>query len=327
MIGIAFAADPPQAEISNGQIRAKLYLPDAKDGFYRSTRFDWSGALLSLDYAGHNFYGPWFTKYDPSVRDFTYKDTDIIVGAASAMVGPVEEFQRPIGFDTAKAGGTFLKVGVGILRRADETNYAAMRPYEIVDSGKWTIRKGNNFVEFTQELADVGSGYGYVYRKTIRLTDGKPEMTIDHSLKNTGSQPIQTSVYNHNFLVLDGLPPGPDYSITVPFEIKTTRPPNPEFAEVQGKQIAYKKVLVNQDRVAIPIEGFSSEPKDYDIRIENRKAEVGMRITCDRQLARASLWSIRSVLAVEPFLDIAAEPGKEFTWKYTYTYYTLGKAR
>jgi len=146
-------------------------------------------------------------------------------------------------------------------------------------------------------------------------------------LKNTGSQPIQTSVYNHNFLVLDGLPPGPDYSITVPFEIKTTRPPNPEFAEVQGKQIAYKKVLVNQDRVAIPIEGFSSEPKDYDIRIENRKAEVGMRITCDRQLARASLWSIRSVLAVEPFLDIAAEPGKEFTWKYTYTYYTLGKAR
>jgi hypothetical protein len=324
-MGSAFAADPPQAVIGNGQIRAKLYLPDPKEGFYRSTRFDWSGALLSLEYAGHNFYGPWFTKYDPSVRDFTYKDTDIIVGAASTMVGPVEEFQRPIGFDTAKAGGTFLKVGVGILRKADETNYAAFRPYEIVNSGKWTIRSGNDFVEFTQELTDAASGYGYLYRKTVRLTGGKPEMTIEHSLKNTGSQPIRTNVYNHNFLVLDGLPPGPDYSITVPFEIKTARPPNPDFAEVRGKQIVYKKPLENQDRVAIPIQGFSSDPTDYDIRIENRKAGVGMRITGDRPLASESLWSIRSVLAVEPFLDVAAEPGKEFTWKYTYTYYTLGR--
>src|SRR5213593_1688217 len=55
-IGSVLAADPPQAVISNGQIRAKLYLPDPNDGFYRSTRFDWSGAVLSLEYAGHNFY-------------------------------------------------------------------------------------------------------------------------------------------------------------------------------------------------------------------------------------------------------------------------------
>ena len=33
----------PQAEITNGQIKAKLYLPDTEKGYYRSTRFDWSG--------------------------------------------------------------------------------------------------------------------------------------------------------------------------------------------------------------------------------------------------------------------------------------------
>ena len=42
------AAEFPQAEISNGQITAKIYLPDAKNGYYRSTRFDWSGAVYSL---------------------------------------------------------------------------------------------------------------------------------------------------------------------------------------------------------------------------------------------------------------------------------------
>ena len=34
------AADHPMAEVGNGQIRAKLYLPDAKNGYYRATRFD-----------------------------------------------------------------------------------------------------------------------------------------------------------------------------------------------------------------------------------------------------------------------------------------------
>ena len=28
---------------------------------------------------------------------------------------------------------------------------------------------------------------------------------------------------------------------------------------------------------------------------------------------------------LEPFIDVTAEPGKDFTWKYTYTYYTMAK--
>src|SRR5215211_3744140 len=69
---------PPAADISNGELRAKLYLPDAQRGFYRSTRFDWSGVIASLELKGHQYYGPWFTGSDPSVRDFVYRDADIL---------------------------------------------------------------------------------------------------------------------------------------------------------------------------------------------------------------------------------------------------------
>src|SRR4029079_10256888 len=84
---------PPEAHLSNGVIQAREYLPDPQKGFYRSTRFDWSGAIASLEYEGHQYYGPWFTKVDPPVRDFVYKGEAIVVGAQSAMVGPVEEFR------------------------------------------------------------------------------------------------------------------------------------------------------------------------------------------------------------------------------------------
>jgi hypothetical protein len=321
--GAALAADPPQVEISSPYIKAKLYLPDAQNGFYRATRFDWSGVISSLEYHGHNFYGPWFSQYDPSVRDFIYKDSDIVAGAASAMTGPADEFQKPLGYDTAKAGGTFVKIGVGVLRKADEESYASFKKFEIVDPGKWSIRKGRDYVEFTQVLNDPATGYGYTYRKTVRLASGQPEMTIEHSLKNTGRLPIRSNVYNHNFLVLDKSGPGPDMVTTLTFDIKSPRPPAPEMAEINGKRILYKKSLENQERVFFPIQGFSENPRDYDIRIEDKKAGVGMRITGDRPLASETLWSIRSVMSIEPFVDVPVDPGKEFDWKYTYTYYTL----
>ena len=48
-----------------------------------------------------------------------------------------------------------------------------------------------------------------------------------------------------------------------------------------------------------------------------------MLITADRPVARMALWSIRSVIAVEPFIDISVDPGSQFTWQYHYEYYTL----
>ena len=140
-------------------------------------------------------------------------------------------------------------------------------------------------------------------------------------------KPIDTNVYNHNFLHIDGAAPGPEYTITGPFAIQSNHPQNADFAKIRGNQIVYKKVLENQDRVATPIQGFGSEAKDFDIRVENRKSHAGLRITGDRSLQSESLWSIRAVLAVEPFVKIHAAPGAEFTWSMKYAYFTQQASR
>jgi hypothetical protein len=320
-LGLLPAADFPHAEITNGQIQAKMYLPDAKNGYYRATRFDWSGVIYSLQFNGHDYYGPWFQKTDPTVHDFVYQGADIVASPCTAITGPVDEF-APLGWDEAKPGGSFIKIGVGALRRPDDGKYDNYRLYEIIDPGQRTIKQDRESIEFTQELADA-SGYGYTYRKTMRLTRGSPEMVMEHSLKNTGSRAIRTSVYNHNFLVLDGQPPGPGFVITVPFQIQSRRPPTKELAEIRGNQIVYLKTLQNRDIVTTPLQGFSDSAKDNDIRIENSRLGAGMRITGDRPLSSESLWSIRAVLAMEPFVSVAIEPGNEFTWKSTYNYYNL----
>ncbi len=327
--GKLLAADFPQAEISNAQIRVKLYLPDAKNGYYRGTRFDWSGVIASLEYKGHNFYGPWFDRVDPRIHDYVYVGAEVVAGPCTAISGPVEEFQAngtTLGWDEAKAGGTFIKIGVGVLRK-DAGNYDTYRLYEIVDAGRWTVKQHPDSVEFTQELTDPSSGYGYIYRKTVRLREGKPEMVLEHSLKNTGRRTIQSTVYNHNFLVLDKQPTGPDFSITVPFQIHSPHPPNKDFAQIQENHIVFLKPLENEDVVFTPLQGFGAASKDYDIRIENRKVGAGMRIRGDRPLSSENFWSIRRVLAMEPFIAMTIDPGSEFTWKTSYEYYTLSSSR
>jgi hypothetical protein len=316
----------PEAEISNGVLRAKLYLPDPQKGYYRGTRFDWSGVINSLEHEGHQYYGPWFTKTDPKVIDFIFDGTDIIAGPCSAIMGPVEEFsshEKALGYDEAKPRGTFIKIGVGVLLKPDSSDYNPYRLYEIVDPGKWTVRPEKDSIEFIQELKDPDSGYAYVYTKTIRLAKRKPELVLRHSLRNTGRRPIDTSVYDHNFLVLDKQPIGPDFSITLPYEIKTEHPPDKRLAEVRGKQFAYLKALEGEDTVAASFSGFGKTPADYSIVIENSKIGAGIKITGDRPLSQENLWSIRSVLAMEPFIHMVVEPGKQFKWSYTYSYYSL----
>jgi hypothetical protein len=238
----------------------------------------------------------------------------------------VNEFQTPLGWNDAQPGGTFIKIGVGVLRRG-EGNYDRYRPYDVLDSGKWSVKRERDSIEFTQELSEPNSGYGYVYRKVVRLVNGKPELVIEHSLKNTGRLAIQSTVYNHNFVVLDKQRPGPDFTFRVPFQIQATRPPNKELAEVRGNQVVYVKPLSGQDEVAVFLQGFSDNVKDTEIVIENKKAGAGLKITGDRPLTRSMLWSIRTVLAVEPYIALDIQPGAEFTWKDMIEYYTIPAAK
>ncbi len=318
----AWAATSPEATISNTQLRVKMYLPDPVNGFYKGARFDWSGIISSVEFAGHAFYGQWFSKIDSTVRDVSYKDDDILVSVNTSALGPAEEFQTPLGYDNAKEGDSFVKIGVGVLKKRDDTRYAFANVYDIVDHGKWTVNKTANSVEFTQELNDKATGYAYLYKKTIQLSGDKPEMVIQHSLKNTGKLPIKSLVYNHNFTLFDHLPTS-DITVTVPYEVKSTRLPDANAAVITGNRFVYAKAVENTERVTGGLQGFGLGASDYDFRIENRKAGTGIRIQGDRPLQNASLWSIRSVVAVEPFIEVAADPGKNFKWQCTYTFYVL----
>lgn len=312
----------PQKEISNGVLRAKIYLPDAEKGFYRGTRFDWAGVMGSLEYKGHDYFGPFFEKFSPAVSDVVIGNP-VEAGINSAASGPVEEFigadETALGYKQAKPGEAFCKIGVGSLRKIDDSAYSSYTNYPILDGGKRTVQSGTDWIEFTQQL-DCGSGYGYSYTKTIRFLKGEPVMTIEHRLVNTGQKAIETLVYDHNFLTIDHQSTGPEITIEFAFAPKPMEKLD-RLAEIRGKQLVFPKDLKGDDTFYDEFGGFGQTPADYEIRVENHKSGAGVVIDGDQPLARIGVWAVRTVVAPEPFIKIDVPVGKELRWKYTYRFY------
>lgn len=302
----AISPDPPQADITNGIIRTTLYLPDQKLGYYQGTRFDWSGAFKSLDYDGHHYVEPWFEKYDPKIHD--------------AISGPVEEFTA-LGFADAKPGETFVKIGVGVLRKPDDNPYAFAREYDVVDHGKWDVKTANDYVDFRHELTDA-NGYSYRYTKTVRLTVGKPELVLEHSLKNTGKMLIETSVYDHNFFIIDGQPTGPDVTVRFPFAVKAEGKGFGSAIYARDSSLVYTRALEKKEQVySAGLQGFGPTADAYDFRIENLKTGAGVRATSDQPLEKLVFWACATTSCPEPYVRLRVMPGQEVTWKIRYAFY------
>lgn len=317
--------DHPKALLTNGKLDALVFLPDARNGYYRSTRFDWSGVVGCVSLNGHKFFGEWFTQYDPLKND--------------SVTGPVEEFRtddgpiefnaphpgelsvRPgaIGYQEARPGEKFLKPGVGVLRKVDDSPYQFGVAYPIVDTGTWTVKVRKRSVRFRQVLRGP-EGYAYVYEKTLTLNKNEAVMTLQHSLKNTGKKTIETYVYDHDFFMLDGKPTGPGMVVHFKFEPK----PQSEIgaaAQIVGKDLLYVDELPPRKGVAGYLKGYSDDVRDYDFTVEDTRSKVGVQQTSDRSLARLYFWSTQRTICPEGYIKLSVAPGETSRWTLRYRFF------
>jgi hypothetical protein len=295
----------PAVRIGNGLVSAVVWLPDPAKGYYRATRFDWSGSVAALDAGGHSYFGRWFPQYDPKKHD--------------AITGPVQEYVTGQGFDAAPVGGTFVKIGVGVLRKPAEP-IRGFPTLEIADGGQWTSRVRKDGVDFTHVVSDPASGYGYRYTKSLTLTPGKKQLVLRQSITATGAKAIDTEMYDHNFFVLDGQPSGPDVEVRVPWKIAASN--------IRGEGVIVGERKLNYDRliqapVRMQIKGMGPTRADYDIRVENRKTGAGVRVTSDRPLSDMVFWTSPRTTCPEAYIHVHAEPGKTMSWQITYDFYSL----
>ena len=150
-------------------------------------------------------------------------------------------------------------------------------------------------------------------------------LVIEHELKNTGTRPIVTSVYNHNFFTLDRKTTGPDNLVRFPFAPKAARPLN-GMAEIRGRELAIARDFQPKENVFTELEGFGTAASDNGFEMENRATGAGVRVVGDRPLSKLLFWSAYKTVCPEPYVDASVEPGRTTSWRITYTFYEAKKA-
>lgn len=293
----------PEAVISRDRLKVRIYLPDAERGFYRGKRFDWSGMIHRVEYGEHTFYGPWQTSRNPTGHDHN-------------SVGPCEEFgmQEPLGYTEARPGETFIKIGVGHLKKLDGKKYSFDGKYPVARPGAWKILREKDWIRFEQSVRDE-RGWGYRYVKTIRLVSGSPIFDIEHELENTGKRRIDTDFYNHNFTSIDDERIGKNYQLSFSFPF-TPRRSLRGVAEARGKTLRFLKDLPTP--LFTEIDGLKGTVEDAQFTIENLKSGAGVRISGDRAPFKINFYTAPRAIAPEAFLRLVVEPGKTLSWKIRY---------
>ena len=303
----AGASRYPEAEFHNQLLKARLYLPDAQRGYYRGTRFDWSGLISRVDYGRHTFLCEFKQEHDPLNHD--------------DICGTADEFgiESPPSFAQAKAGEPFIKIGIGVLERPDASDYAFWKRYKIRTPGIWRIERSSDRVSFQHNLQGP-NGWAYDYIKVLEAPAGSPTLKIMRRLKNTGAQTIQTDQYDHNFLRIDNDPTGANYSLEFPFEPRLTPDSRAQgCVAVKGHALVFTTNPSPEVAIWVRLEGFD-KPEDNEVRIVNHRTGAAMTITTDQPLSKLVFYSSGGVLCPEPFVRVAIAPGQTREWTTTYRF-------
>jgi hypothetical protein len=304
----------PRMIINNATTILTLYKPDAKNGYSRGTRFDWSGIIGKAQNKGHTWYG-----------DYTLGSHDPL----SEGTGTAGEF----GIDSATGySGTqpFLKIGVGKLQGTGGS-YDFRANYQILDPGVWNIVRGKYWVQFTHVLTAF-SGYNYNYVKRITVADTAPSYSIDFDLTNTGTKNIVTDHYTHNFTLIDDKPVAGNYQVTFGFapilpggSNQTSSPGSwGSMSTISGKVISVTSTLSGSDYLWASFGGIPATVAANTAIVSETTGKAALKLECNWVPCKYNFWASPRSICPEPYISVKLNPGAEITWKDTYTLYPDG---
>ena len=292
--------------LHDDRIKMSVAIP-GEAGTYCGTRFSWAGIVSEVTWGEHHLFGPW--QPGPLALDLH----DNVSGTAGEFGMGTADMPPPLGFDEAKPGDCFVKIGVGILRRPDDRPYEFSRSYELTDTAPWQTEADQTRIDMRQQLEF--NGFGYDYTHTIELLPDTPGFVTRHRLTNTGDKPIHQTHYSHNFLVLDRQSVGPDYEIYFPFTPAPAFEPDSD-AVLKDNRLSFQNPL--QNPVFAMLDGFDNSTTDNQVTVRNCRSGLTVTITGDRPIIRYHFFAAPGAVCPEPFVPINATPGKTVTWEHRY---------
>lgn len=270
---------------------------------YCFSRFDWTGKISSVKY-----------------KDIQVAGVERPNGAEEHIHGKgfYNEFgiEEALGYQEAAKGAWFHKIGIGILKKDDE-EYRYDKMYQIKPL-EFIIETDSNHIQIACQ-GPLTNGFGYFLRKYISLLESG--FVIRYFLQNTGSQVINTSEYNHNFIAINKDLVGQNYLLKFPFELhselfKESIDPGGQVA-IGRKEFRFNNP--SEDPFFFShINSGNEVPASWEL--EHLASGLTICESCDFLSQKVNLWGWKHVISPELFLKIQVLPGQSISWTRTYLF-------
>ncbi len=277
-------------------------LIDLPNENYNFSRFDWTGKIVKVKFKNILISG--------NERTDVIKENNFGKGFYNEF-----GIDNALGFDEAKSGEWFHKIGIGLLKKEGD-EYLFHKKYEMRPA------KFNSILESNRVLITCRSehinGYSYVLKKEVILFKNK--FKVKYNIENTGQKVIITNEYNHNFISVNKDVIGGDYKLKFPFQLKPER-----FKEYVNPE---HKVDIGQHEIkfnSTPNEPFffsnlsGNETIDAAWELINIPKKIIIRETGNFQTNKVNLWGCKHIISPELFVNIYIKPGQSYEWNRIYS--------
>lgn len=237
-----------------------------------------------------------------------------------AREGLIDEFNiqpplSPPGYEAARPGEAFVKIGVGWLTRVDEEPYRFSRAYPVRQLARVEVERQGEVLSVSQSLPEE-SGWGYAYRKIYRVDVNAAALVIDYDLANTGRRLIHAEQYNHNWFNLGGGTIDAAYALETKLALGQH---TGTWAERRNGGLVLTGTVDDARYFPSPC---SAPAAANALRVKHAARGLAVLVTGDFDVARFALFADRTALCPEVFVDLVIEPGQRRAWQRRYQFLT-----
>jgi len=286
-------------EIKSQRLSVTMQYPGT---YYKGSRFDWTGFITDVILDGkHSFC----------------TDESSVPGVGTGGRGLCNEFgiEEPVGYDEAKVGEKFTKIGIGLLEKDNLEKYAFDKPYKISPFDFEVDIKPDKAVFISEPC--LCNGYAVRLIKDVSVKENF--LTIKYTLENTGQKTIETTEYVHNFINIDKAGIGPHMNLSFSFDLEGD-------CIFDGDNVLnISKREIEWDRIPNGVFYFKLEglkEKSCWWMLENKITGTGIKEIDDFPVTKVALWGTECVVSPEIFINLSVEPGKTQTWTRTYEFFS-----
>ncbi|MFZ2654203.1 MAG: hypothetical protein WAX69_04760 [Victivallales bacterium] len=272
--------------------------PSSTERYHRGVRFTPVAAVLRV-VARENEY----------LLNPVEHDSCLDVAGLMAEFDPVS----PLGFEEAKIGEGFVKVGVGVLRKNRE-KYAPRPPYEVMELAETKTTWEKDSVKYKQTCHGI-NGYGYELKSEMKIEPQNHKLVIEWELTNTGTRQLETWHYSHNCFRFGNLDISDGYRLSFPYDFNIEG--NSDAVEKTGRSLQFLKRPVTPLNIRVP---FPDKDIPNTFELIDEKTGLEARCLTSRYGAYTTLHASKDYVCPEQFVRITLPPGQTAKWTREYVF-------